>query len=452
MKRFSEQFKKNAEDIRLRGAERRDLRERLVAYMEYHPLPQELRGSLPKVKTRRSYVVKLNAWIIGRTAGALAVLFLIIVPVAAERAVPGDTLYPIKVRFNEEVRSAVTFSTYQKVEWETERLERRIAEATLLADAGKLTPEVQEEVAAAVKQHSDAAKENIESIRESDSDEAAIAEIGFTSALEVQSEVLEGHLEKNEQASTSPEGQAIAALAGAVDEARAGVVPQEVSPESYEKLLAILEIETTKAYEYFASIDEVALPEEKRNIERRLSDIETKVSTAIEETEDREESITLLSAALSDTRKLISFMTNIDVRENVSIEELVPLTLTDEERLALLDQQMSDTKALVELAEGYMADLATTSEEYLAASTTMAAIAEKLAAAETALTEDDLAAAEAASDEAFTLARELEASLRPEETGEETEEDNTATSTEDGTETEEDTEDTGDDTDTEVEE
>ena len=420
MKRFSEQFKKGAEGIRLSGVERRDLRERLSAYMEYHPLPEELRSSMPAAKTKRSYVLNFNAWMIGRTAGALAVLFLIILPVAAERAVPGDTLYPIKVRFNEEVRGTLTFSTYQKVEWETERLERRIAEARLLADAGKLTPEVEAEVTAAVKQHSDAAKEKIESIRESDSDEAAIAEINFTSALDVQSEVLEGHLEKNVQASTSPENKSIAALAGAVNEARAGVVPREVRPESYEKLLARIETETTRAEEYASSIDEVALPEEKRSIERRLSDIKIKVTTAVEETEDRGEAIAMLSAALSDTRKLISFMTNIDVRENVSIDELVPVTLTDEERMALLDQQMSDTRALASLAEGYLTDLATTSEEYIAASAELDIISEQLVSVEAALAEDNLEAAEAASDEAFTLARELEAALRPEEVPEET--------------------------------
>ena len=39
MKRFSEQFKKKSDTIRLRASERADLRDRLVSYMEYHPLP-----------------------------------------------------------------------------------------------------------------------------------------------------------------------------------------------------------------------------------------------------------------------------------------------------------------------------------------------------------------------------------------------------------------------------
>ena len=39
MKRFSEQLKKKSQTIRLSAAEKRDVRERLIAYMEYHPLP-----------------------------------------------------------------------------------------------------------------------------------------------------------------------------------------------------------------------------------------------------------------------------------------------------------------------------------------------------------------------------------------------------------------------------
>ena len=43
MKRFSEQLHKKSESVKLTVSERADLRERLVSYMEYHPLPAELR-------------------------------------------------------------------------------------------------------------------------------------------------------------------------------------------------------------------------------------------------------------------------------------------------------------------------------------------------------------------------------------------------------------------------
>lgn len=350
MKRFSEQLKKKADSIRMRTDERRELRERLVSYMEYHPLPESARSAVPTIKAKSQpfHIFHIDAFLMGRFVGAFALLFLVIVPVVAEKAIPGDVLYPVKVRFNEEIRSTLSFSPYQKVEWETTRLERRISEARLLASSGKLTPEMEANVAEAVKSHSDAAQKEIASIRQTDSEEAAIAEIAFASALEVQSEVLEGHIEKNQQASTTSDGKSIAALAGAVGEVRANIVVREGEKLSYQKLLARIESETTRAYEYFDSIDGVALPEEKQDIERRLSDIQQKVDEAIKDEADQDHSTSLLAIALADTRKLISFMTNIDVRENVTIEDLVPVTLNDEEKVVQVTMDIEESNKIIE--------------------------------------------------------------------------------------------------------
>ena len=138
MKRFSEQFNKQANHIRLQASERSDLRERLVAYMEYHPLTAEAKSvsTATPLAVQAYRNVRIDFPIISKFIGAFAVLVLIVVPVFAENTVPGDILYPVKVKFNEEVRGSLTFSPYEKVEWETERLERRISEAQLLAAAG----------------------------------------------------------------------------------------------------------------------------------------------------------------------------------------------------------------------------------------------------------------------------------------------------------------------------
>ena len=52
------------------------------------------------------------------------------------------SLYLVKVHFNEEIRSTLALSPYEKVAWETKRIERRIAEARLLASEGNLTDEL----------------------------------------------------------------------------------------------------------------------------------------------------------------------------------------------------------------------------------------------------------------------------------------------------------------------
>jgi hypothetical protein len=411
MKRFSEQFKKQAETISMRASERNALRERLMSYMEYHPLPKEVAGKKTSGAAREAIVsepffaIKLNAFHVRSFAGVFAVFLIVGVPFVAERSMPGDVLYPVKVEFNEELRSSLALSPYAKVAWETQRLERRLSEARLLASEGKLTEEAETQVAAAVKSHSDAAKREIAQLRESDSDEAAIAEIAFASALAVQSEVLEGHIEKDPQTEGGATGHSVLALASVVAEERnSAEAAQFGTTPSYDKLLGKVESESTQIYELFASVKGQATTKEVADVERRLADIERKIAqaTAIKEgratdedlavstmslstrtmkvsdtadtatlsmlatgtasvTEEvimdevlpeeavaempapDAESIELLRSALADIQKLLSYMTHIDVRENVSIEDLLPLTLTPEERVQEVMNLLDET-------------------------------------------------------------------------------------------------------------
>lgn len=412
MKRFSEQFKKQSESISLRASERNALKERVLSYMEYHPLPKEIaeQGVTAKqevIYTEPFRIFKFNPLYTRSFAGAFVLFLIVGIPFVAERAVPGDMLYPVKVQFNEEVRSSLSLSPYAKVAWETERMERRISEARLLASEGKLTDEAQNQVAQAVKEHTDAAQREIAEIRKSDSDEAALAEIAFASALAVQSEVLESH---NEVASTQ-EGDSglVVTLALAVEEARttAEASQQGVLP-SYEKLFAHIEVESTHAYELFSSVQNDASSVEVGHIERRLSDIERKIAKATalkdgitpddveasttdvvlegevaleeiataeealgssteevaviveeQESEDAEvelteeqiaaietQAVTILRDALMDIQKLINYMTHLDVRESVTVEDLVPVTHTDEELKEQTSALLEETVAL----------------------------------------------------------------------------------------------------------
>lgn len=363
MKKFAEQLKKQSENIRMSMDEKTQLRERLLSFMEYHPMPGSQVVDLRSLaKEAQKPVLTLNAWLIGRVVGGFAVMVMAVVPALAENSLPGETLYPVKVRFNEEVRGAMNSSPYAKIEWETERMERRLAEAQVLSEAGRLTPEAEAEVADAILEHSAAAKSNIETIRVSDNDEAVMAEIALSSALEVSAEVLTN---RNEGQPTS------SLLSGAVSEARASLYIDD-NALSYEKLSSRAEIETTRAHEYLDTLNSSISESERNDIDRRLTDIKMKVESAtIVRQSDESAASRQLAEALGNTRKLISFMTNLDVRRNVTVDELVPITPTEAEEKETIVTKLVDAAKLAAVVEAQAGTMATSSNDYIAITDTL---------------------------------------------------------------------------------
>ena len=324
--------------IRMRADERDFLRSQIVSFMEYHPLPAK---TLEKEHIQKhvhipytdifSYI-HFTKFQLGSGMGVLLLVLLVGTPALAEKTVPGDILYPMKIRVNEEVLSQLSFTPYKKVAWETRRVERRIAEARVLAKEGKLTDAVEAQITATVKEHTATAQKELQALRESDADQAALAQVAVDSAFDVQSAVLD-----TTDASSSPGGEQILALAGAVRDAKATLAPSTDEPtslSSYELFSGEVESATTRAHELFVSIKASIVESERDDLQRRLDDVDRRISDAHGAYEASSTSVAIqnLKDALSDTQKLISFMTNIDVRQVVSLETLVPKQLTLEER------------------------------------------------------------------------------------------------------------------------
>jgi hypothetical protein len=115
---------------------------------------------------------------------------------AAGGALPGDVLYPVKVRVNENVELALSPGIEAKAAVRVRHAEERLRETELLAAEGALTDEVAERAAAAVAKNVEAAVEAAASLREEGDENAAENLHGhIASALSAHAELLEAHAE-----------------------------------------------------------------------------------------------------------------------------------------------------------------------------------------------------------------------------------------------------------------
>ena len=337
-----------AETIRLRAAEKRDLRERVVSYMEYHPLPSSAAQKKAATLASDSFVyMKWNSMYFRPMIGAFVLIFMVGIPLAAERAQPGDVLYSMKLRVNEEVQARLALSPYEKIAWDVTRVERRVAEARQLAKDGKLTSEKEAQLVSAVKEHTDSAAQNIATLRTTDVDSAAVAQVTLESALDVQAAILEN---TGSTSNTHATGTSVADITAAVKTAKtdSGNTADAASdiPLSYDRMSARVESETTRAHELAASVVTVVSPEEKGEIDRRFDDIDRAANgaKALKSVNQEVEAIDSLKKTLSDVQKLIAFMTDIDVRKSVTLEVLVPKILTTDERVTAINQAVDMLK------------------------------------------------------------------------------------------------------------
>lgn len=124
-------------------------------------------------------------------------IFLILVillggtSVAAERAVPGDVLYPVKIDINENVADFFAVSPTADANWNVHAAERRLEEAETLAAKGTLTADVKAQLEENFKRHADKVDARIAKF-EADSDFKASADVAanFEVSLKVHEDIL----------------------------------------------------------------------------------------------------------------------------------------------------------------------------------------------------------------------------------------------------------------------
>ncbi len=145
-------------DVRMSPTEKERMRAYVNEYMSFTPklVPEEPRTRLQNIFSylrRPAYASVAIALIIFSTTGGVAY--------AAERTIPGDVLYGVKIHITEPARTVLSTSHKKKAEWHIRLAERRLEEAVILVDREKLNAEVASKLAKDFSKHSTNARRSL---------------------------------------------------------------------------------------------------------------------------------------------------------------------------------------------------------------------------------------------------------------------------------------------------
>jgi len=190
------------QEVRLSERERALMRRVLESAMRARP-PQK-----SPIRVTPSPII----FFIPRIASALAfVLILAIVgggtAYAAEGAVPGDFLYPIKVSVNEKVVAALAQSAESKATVHARFAERRMQEAEALSARGTMTAEAKVALEERFNDHAQVVEEAVAAVEEENPIAAADISARFESAVGAHSAVIARLSEKGEDTESRRESE-----------------------------------------------------------------------------------------------------------------------------------------------------------------------------------------------------------------------------------------------------
>lgn len=141
-----------------------------------------------------------------RMVGSFAVLAVVVLgsgtTYAAQGALPGSPLYPIKVGVNEPIKEVLAFSNEAKIKFHTETAQVRLEEAEALASEGRLDNEVSVVLAANITKHVERVQTIAKEIEEVDPAVALEATVQLDSSIAAHGEVLAHLGDRSEDEST----------------------------------------------------------------------------------------------------------------------------------------------------------------------------------------------------------------------------------------------------------
>ncbi len=169
-----EDILKKAKSISLTNDEKKSVKERVSLFMRAHPVRKgsesRLLGKEQPVPSLYGLVRSPYGLLLRYKKTYMPIILLLALVLgggtsyAAENALPGETLYPVKVYVNEEVRDFLAVSDKSNAEIATWLAERRLKEVEELLSEGKLTEEEAAAMEARIEKHLASFEEKIAKI------------------------------------------------------------------------------------------------------------------------------------------------------------------------------------------------------------------------------------------------------------------------------------------------
>jgi len=175
MKNLLKQLKKGSREVRLTADEKSVMRQSLAQFARKNPIMHTSRANSSRVVVSPySFMRKARGW---RMVSATVIGGILIggtVSFAAEGALPGNVLYPVKTELNERVRSVAAVTPQAKAEWDVKLVERRLTEMKEVGLLETVPPETKEVARENVKKYTERAQKRIVELDDNDDEEGAL--------------------------------------------------------------------------------------------------------------------------------------------------------------------------------------------------------------------------------------------------------------------------------------
>ncbi len=190
MNRFVRKLSVLKQDVRFEPQRKQAIRDSLVNYISAR---EAVRGAhiFRQHVQRSQYANQLIRFMPVAAVIVIAVLLGGGVSAAAENSLPGDVLYPVKLKVNEEVRAGLAFSADAKAAWEMRRAERRLEEAAELSASGKIGDDERQRIESNFEEHRARVEARIERLDDDgDTDSAVDLALKFEASLAAHENIL----------------------------------------------------------------------------------------------------------------------------------------------------------------------------------------------------------------------------------------------------------------------